>query len=387
LKVAILFLATLSTSVIAAQNAGPLLSGSVLDPAGRPVAEARIDVSSRSGAQFTAISGKDGLFSLLLPHAGFYSARAEASGFDPLVRDFDVDINSKPLTLQFLRLAARDEQVIVSADVGRISLATPDPTEKVTVREELLDANPGRPGAPVSLPGLPIETASGGIKAPQYFIPGVAGDHGEPIAQYIAVGNYLVPNNLSANAHGNGYADPNIFISAALGSVTTDGGAYNVLEGNHSLNLAATYSFRPQLKRFVTLTGDYRDLDMTAGMSPSSSINEWIALEAAYGNGLLDRLEHRQQYKWNATRIYTPATHEISLVSIGYYGTSYLSGLVPLGSGKSLHDTIDPRQRDQTHTALLAASNHGGSERTTKLRSERSFALTTWPSFQTSAKV
>jgi hypothetical protein len=63
------------------------------------------------------------------------------------------------------------------------------------VREELLDANPGRPGAPISIPGLPIETASGGIKAPQYFVPGVAGDHGEPIAQYIAVGGYLVPNN------------------------------------------------------------------------------------------------------------------------------------------------------------------------------------------------
>ena len=118
------------------------------------------------------------------------------------------------------------------------------------VREELLDANPGRPGAPVSIPGLPIETASGGIKAPQYFVPGVAGDHGEPIAQYIAVGGYLVPNNLSANAHGNGYADPNIYVSGALGSVTTDGGAFNVLEGNHSLNLAATYGLRPQLDRF-----------------------------------------------------------------------------------------------------------------------------------------
>ena len=48
----------------------------------------------------------------------------------------------------------------------------------------MLDANPGRPGAPISIPGLPIETASGGIKAPQYFALGVAGDHGDTIAQY-----------------------------------------------------------------------------------------------------------------------------------------------------------------------------------------------------------
>ena len=111
------------------------------------------------------------------------------------------------------------EQIVVTGQVDDVSLASPDPSQRVLVREELLDANPGRPGAPVSIPGLPIETAAGGIKAPQYFVPGVAGDHGEPIAQYIAVGDYLLPNNLSANAHGNGYADPNIYISAVLGSV------------------------------------------------------------------------------------------------------------------------------------------------------------------------
>ena len=126
------------------------------------------------------------------------------------------------------------------------------------VREEILDANPGRPGAPVSIPGLPVETASGGIKAPQYFAPGVAGDHGEPIAQYIRVGSYLFPNNLSANAHGNGYSDPNILVPSVIENVQTDGGAFNVREGNHSENLAATYGLRSELGSFVTLTGDYR---------------------------------------------------------------------------------------------------------------------------------
>ena len=50
--------------------------------------------------------------------------------------------------------------------------------------------------------------------------------------------NYVVETNLSANAHGNGYADPNIYVSTALGSVQTDGGTFNVLEGNHALNIA-----------------------------------------------------------------------------------------------------------------------------------------------------
>jgi hypothetical protein len=104
-------------------------------------------------------------------------------------------------------------------DVKEGNVLAPDPAQRVLIRGETLNANPGRPCAPVSIPGLPIETASGGIRAPQYFAPGVAGDHGEPIAQYIQVGSYLLPNNLSANAHGNGYAHANILVPSVIESV------------------------------------------------------------------------------------------------------------------------------------------------------------------------
>jgi hypothetical protein len=125
-----------------------------------------------------------------------------------------------------------------------------------------------------------IETASSGIKAPQYFAPGVAGDRGEPIAQFIQVGSYLLPNNLSANAHGNGYTDSNICIANVIESVEVDGGAFNVREGNHALNLGTTYSLRSHLDPFVTLTGDDRDVTGTAGFSPSAT--SWIAFEGSY---------------------------------------------------------------------------------------------------------
>ena len=92
----------------------------------------------------------------------------------------------------------------------------PDPAQRVMVRDQTLDANPGRPGMPVSIPGMPAESPAGGVKPPQYFVPGVAGDHGEPIAMFFEVGGYLVPNNLPANAHGNGYADPNVIIPLAI---------------------------------------------------------------------------------------------------------------------------------------------------------------------------
>jgi hypothetical protein len=334
------------------------VSGTVLDPGGSAIVGAHVEVRSPSGTRVTATTGENGSFSLALPASGTYTVRVDAAGFTPISRIMQLPTGTTGLTMRLQKVTTLNQEVVVNADASEIDINSPDPSQKVMVREELLDANPGRPGAPISIPGLPIETASGGIKAPQYFAPGVAGDHGEPIAQYIAVGGYLVPNNLSANAHGNGYADPNIYVSGVLGSVTTDGGAYNVLEGNHSLNLAATYGLRPQLRRFVTLTGDYRDIDLTVGLAPvRPDKKEWIALEVNYGNGLLLRLEHRQQYKWNAFRAFDKGSHEITLFSDGYYGTSYEGNLIPIGFGVEVNDTVDPRQRDQTHTSLQAIND------------------------------
>ena len=359
LKLVILLFAACICAVAAAQEGVPRVSGAVVDPAGRPVAAAHIEFESITGARQGGVTGSDGGFTIALPAWGTYSARVRASGFTPITRTLELSDAAASVTLRLEQVSAIAEEVTVSADVSEMDLASPDPSEKVMVREELLDANPGRPGAPISIPGQPIETAAGGIKAPQYFVPGVAGDHGEPIAQYIALGGYLVSNNLSANAHGNGYADPNIYISAALGSVATDGGAFNVLEGNHALNSAATYTLRPQLRRFITLTGDDHDLDLTAGLAPQDpSKREWLALETGYGNGLMRTLEHRQQYKWNAMRVFDFERHEITLLGIGYWGTSHEGNLVPLGLGQVVNDTVDPRQNDQTHTGLVAADDH-----------------------------
>ena len=356
LMLAILLL--ISAAVASAQSGAARVTGSVLDPAGRPLPAARIEFDSAAGMRTSGATGSDGGFTLALPAWGVYTLQVEAVGFANIARKIAVSAATPSLTLRLERLAETAEEVIVTGDASDVSVTSPDPSEKVLVREELLDANPGRPGAPVSIPGLPIETASGGIKAPQYFVPGVAGDHGEPIAQYIAVGGYLVSNNLSANAHGNGYADPNILIAGALGSVATDGGAFNVLEGNHALNLAATYNLNPAQKRFLTLTGDGRDADLAVGFAPAAATKqEWIGVEANYGNGLMKTLEHREQFKWNALRAWAPSNHQITLLSIGYWGISHEGNLVPLGLGAQLNDTIDPRQKDQTHTSILAADD------------------------------
>jgi hypothetical protein len=344
------------------------IKGQVTDPQGNGLPNASVqlihhDSGAKGQALAQTISGPDGRFEIRAASAGGFDFRVDAEGFRQVIVAQNLhSTGDSEITIQMARISSRMETVTVTADVNGTDVFSPDPAEKVFVREDLLDANPGRPGAPVSIPGYPIETASSGIKAPQYFAPGVAGDHGEPIAQYLAVGSYLVPNNLSASAHGNGYSDPNIFIPEVLESVQVDGGAFNVREGNHSVNLAATYGLRSRLDPFVTLTGDYRDIDLVAGLGPAP--DSWVAFAASYGNGFLDRLEHRQQYKFNGERTFHVGDHQLTLFGVGYYGFSYVPGLVPIFplnfADANVHnygDTIDPRQKDQTHTALVALND------------------------------
>jgi hypothetical protein len=296
------------------------------------------------------ITSPEGEFLFAPVHGGTWKLTASASGLVDISRTVNLaDSQELTVNLQFGLVAPHSDAVTVTADVKEATIEQPDPAQRVLVRDEMLDANPGRPGAPVSIPGLPVETASGGIKAPQYFAPGVAGDHGEPIAQFLQVGSFLLPNNLSANAHGNGYADPNIMVPAIIESVQTDGGAFNVREGDHSVNLAATYVLRPGLQPFMTLTGDNRDADLSAGWN-------WLAVEASYGNGFLDALEHRQQYKANAIKGWDLGAHRLTVLFLGYHGQSKVPGLTPIDV-PNLHDTIDPRQRDQTHTGEIAAND------------------------------
>jgi len=353
-------------SVSLARGEAGSVNGLLTDPQGKPVAGAKIEVTSgRDLNPVESVSDPAGRFVFSPLSEGAYQLSATAAEFADIKKTVHVgDGEALTVDLQFSRLASRTDTVNVTADVRDIDVQSPDPAEKVFASEDLLDANPGRPGAPISIPGYPIETASSGIKAPQYFAPGVAGDHGEPIAQFIQVGSYLVPNNLSANAHGNGYTDPNIYIANVIESVEVDGGAFNVREGNHALNLATTYALRSHLDPFFTVTRDQRDITGTAGLSPSE--HSWIAIEGSYGNGFLDRLEHRKQFKLNGGQVFRVRNHTLTLFGIGYYGFSYVAGLSPIFGFNSMDaadgwkqypDTIDPRQKDQTHTSLIALND------------------------------
>lgn len=345
------------------------VTGTILDPRGTPVTGARVKLVNSAGA-VTREAKSDGqgdfIFDGVAP--GEYQLRAEEQTFVSVTSVVSVSRGQqKQVTLQFRQLVSVSQSITVVASAP--SSLTPDPARSIVIHDQVLDANPGRPGAPISIPGLPIETASGGIKAPQYFAPGVAGDHGEPIAQFFQIGDFLYPNNLPANAHGNGYADPNFLIPTTIEAVTVDGGAFNVRQGNNSVDLAASYVPRQRFNSFVQITGDYRDADVMAGWSPSNpKTNAWLAMEASFGNGFLERLEHRQQYKLNGLRQFISGRHELTLFGIGYYGFSDIPGLIPINVPVP-GDTIDSRQLDRTHTGLLVVTDNW------KLSEQREFSF------------
>jgi hypothetical protein len=345
------------------------VSGRILDPRLAPVAGANVKLANAAGTLIRETkSDQQGKFVFEYIDEGEYQLTAEATSFIPVIQHISIATDrEKEITLQFKQVVSILQSITVVASSP--SLLTPDPAQTVVIHDQVLDANPGRPGAPISIPGLPIETASGGIKAPQYFAPGVAGDHGEPIAQFFQISNFLYPNNLPANAHGNGYADPNFLIPPVIEAVAVDGGAFNVREGNNSVDLAATYIPAQHLTDFVQITGDYRDADVVGTWGARNpQTNAWLAGEASFGNGFLERLEHRQQYKLNGLREFKMERHQLTLFGIGYYGFSFVPGLIPINFPVQ-NETIDNRQLDRTHNFLLVATDNW------KLDEQRQFSF------------
>jgi len=348
-------LLALSLAGIAECAHASTLTGTLIDPQTRAVPGVTIHLVRRADSSRRETKTDDeGRFSFEALDGGEYRLSAEAPGFPAITRTVVVSGDAEQTeNLQFSKLASQNESVTVSADVSDSGLYAPDPAERIMVRDETLDANPGRPGMPISIPGMPVESPAGGIKPPQYFVPGVAGDHGEPIAMFFQVGGFLYQNNLPVNAHGNGYADPNVIIPIAIDTVETDGGAFNVREGNNSVNSAMVFGLRDRLEPIVRLTADYRDVNLVAGWSPIDPSDKlWLGLELSYGNGFLERLEHRRQYKGNVSKVFSFGKQDLTVYGIGYYGFAYQPGLIPIDTSVP-DDTIDPRQREETSNGAV----------------------------------
>ena len=173
-------------------------TGILTDPQGQILPDATIRLlRSADSTRRETKTDPEGHFTFDGLDGGEYRITAESPGFAVLTRTVVVQADSQQTeNLQFSSLTSQKESVTVTAAISDVGVFEPDPAQRVMIRDETLDANPGRPGMPISIPGMPVESPAGGVKPPQYFAPGVAGDHGEPIAMYFQIGGYLFPNNL-----------------------------------------------------------------------------------------------------------------------------------------------------------------------------------------------
>ena len=98
--------------------------------------------------------GCPGRFSFAILDGGEYRLTAESPGFTALTRTIAVQSSGKQVEdLQFNSLALQNESTTVSASVSDVGVFEPDPAQRVMVRDETPDANPGRPGCRSRFPG------------------------------------------------------------------------------------------------------------------------------------------------------------------------------------------------------------------------------------------
>ena len=117
-RIVIPMLFALACTLAAAQTGTARITGTVLDPAGRPVAGAHIELDSASGAPITATTGAEGEFTVALSAWGDYTARVQAQGFAPVTRKLQLSAATKlamtkeglaPVTLDVVSRGSRSE--------------------------------------------------------------------------------------------------------------------------------------------------------------------------------------------------------------------------------------------------------------------------------------
>ena len=91
------------------------VTGTVFDPTGLPLAGARVEFTSSSGARLSVSTASNGEFSRALPAWGAYTVHVEASGFASVTQQLDLNPSTESLTLR-LESVTDSQSVIVSTE-------------------------------------------------------------------------------------------------------------------------------------------------------------------------------------------------------------------------------------------------------------------------------
>lgn len=210
----------LAASVAAAQSTNATISGLVVDPSGKPIVDASVEiVNDATGVQYTGTTNGTGIYTVSILPPGKYRVQVSKVDFKTLIKP-DIVLNVEAaLALNFtLPVGARSESITVEA--GSSSLNTTDGSVSTVVDRKLVQNIPlnGRSFQDlISLtPGVVTQNPQSGSSLGYNGDFSVNGQRTE--SNYYTVDG--VTGNISA---GNGYGQPQNGTGGSLGGSTALG--------------------------------------------------------------------------------------------------------------------------------------------------------------------
>src|SRR5215469_7123659 len=133
----LLTFAVLLSSAMFAQETRGTFSGSVTDPAGASIPNAKITVTeTRTGAKTSTVSGATGKYTIPFLSLGTYDIEAEAAGFKTFQqKGITLSAGENPVIDIKLQVGAQSEQVTVTAEAPVLTTSGPTLGQVITAAE------------------------------------------------------------------------------------------------------------------------------------------------------------------------------------------------------------------------------------------------------------
>jgi len=262
------------------------------------------------------------------------------------IPDLDPDFTVSQRSPSFQSVSHQTGSLFCTPDEGRLAVPksgyteqsqfvasapdamSPDPSEHTFVTINCLRPTPAGPALRSPSPAFQLKPHPEESKLRNISLRSCRNSRRAHRSVFFQIGDFLFPNNLPANAHGNGYAiptpDPHSVASVESRWAELSTGA----EGNHAPStLASRTACAIRILPLTQFTSDQHDADFVTGWSPSNPATlGWVMLQTSFGNGFFGRPEHRQQYKLNAIAPLNRSRTTFTLFGAGYYGTSFIPG-------------------------------------------------------------
>lgn len=243
--------------------AAALVSGTVVDASGAPVAGATLQVRNADGALLeTAHADSNGAFTISGLPAGDYRLAVSHPDFE--TREIPIAPGTtEPSALLRISLALSPVNTSVSVQGREDDLVgiADSATQGTVGAAEIQDRPILRSGEVLeTVPGVIITQHAGGGKANQYFLRGFNLDHGTDFAVFLDD----MPLNLPSHAHGEGYADMNTVVPELVERVNFEKGPYYADVGDYgSAGSAHLQFFRTLPENFYQAEGGMNGYERT----------------------------------------------------------------------------------------------------------------------------